>query len=113
MKHFPFHFHINFYIDVSSIDTCVSQPVSHHVDVVTRPQQRHSRCMPYRVGGNRFGLEGKALCSGNLGLFADDMADPEASNTNSLGIKKQGVAGGVLWHALLKVAMNGRNSFRP
>src|SRR3970040_2311749 len=62
LKHFPLHFHVNFHIDVSSIDICVPQPVSYHVDVVSSPQQMHGRCMSYRMGGNGFGSEGRALC---------------------------------------------------
>jgi len=113
LKHFPLHFHVNFHIDVSSIDICVPQPVSYHVDVVSSPQQMHGRCMSYRMGGNGFGSEGRALCSGGLRVLADDMADSEASNANSLGVKKQAVRIGVLWHALFQVGMDGLTRFRP
>ncbi len=39
--HFPFHFHIDLYVDVRGIDVGVSEPEADHVDVVSGAQQMH------------------------------------------------------------------------
>jgi hypothetical protein len=43
IDHLALGFHVDFHIDVSGVDVCVSQPVADHVDVVSRSQQMHAK----------------------------------------------------------------------
>jgi len=80
IDHLALGFHVDFHIDVSGVDVCVSQPVADHVDVVSRSQQMHGRSVADGVrvegfGGNRWllGLYLGAALAGNV-------ADTEARN---------------------------------
>ena len=80
IDHFAPGFHVDFHIDVSGVDVCVSQPVADHVDVVSRSQQMHGRSV-----ANGVRVEGFRGNRGSLSLYlgavlAGYVADTEARN---------------------------------
>ena len=113
MEHAPFHFHIDFYIDVSGVDMGVAQPVADHIDIVTCPQQVHGGGMAEGMGVDGFGGHGWALTFGCGGVLAGDVPYPEAGERGAVGIEEELLGGRIFWGSSLAIIVESLDGFGP
>lgn len=112
-QHLTLHFHIDFEIDVRGVDVRVAEPITYHVDIISRAQQVHGGRVPDRVRGDGLGLDGRTLLLRNGRVFADDMTDSEARDGSAVGVEKQMLGYRLLPGALLQVVLENGSRFRP
>ena len=63
-QHLTLHFHIDFEIDVRGVDVRVAEPITYHVDIISRAQQVHGGRVPDRVRGDVLAsMEGHCCCA--------------------------------------------------
>ncbi len=95
------------------VDVRVPEPVTYHVDIISRPQQMHGCSVPDSVRVNGFGLDGRALILSGGCVFAGDVADSEASDGGTVGVKKQMLDSWLFRGALLQVSLECSSRFWP
>ena len=113
LQHLPLHPHIDFDINVRGVDVRVPEPVAYHVDIISRTQQMHSSGVPDGVRGHGLSLEGWAPIISGYRVFTGDMADYEASDGSTVGVKKQMLGSWLFRGALFQVSLKRSNRFRP
>ncbi len=113
LDHLALHLHVDLQVDVRGVDVHMPEPVADHVDIVSRPKQMHCGGMPDGVRADTFGLDCRAAMPSGGGVFGGDVADPEAGDRNSIGVKEQMLGLGLFGSALLEVSLQCGDRFRP
>jgi len=88
-KHFLFHIHVDFNVDMCGVDVGVPQPVADHINIVTGPQQMHGRGMTERVRADGLCVKRRALTLSRYCIFAGDVANAKAGYRCAVGVKEQ------------------------